>query len=56
MIENNKYRLKDIQETLLLPLWGRAIETKKNKPIFIDEKLLKLLVVFHMIYKDFQKN
>jgi O-methyltransferase involved in polyketide biosynthesis len=27
-----------IQETLLLPLWGRAFETQKNNPRLVDHK------------------
>ena len=29
-------RLADVQETLLLPLWGRAVETQKKKPLLHD--------------------
>jgi O-methyltransferase involved in polyketide biosynthesis len=42
MIENADLPLKNIQETLLLPLWGRAIESKKKKPLFIDEKAVEI--------------
>jgi O-methyltransferase involved in polyketide biosynthesis len=38
MIETGKITLSGVQETLLLPLWGRAKESKKKKPLLIDEK------------------
>ncbi|MEA5007060.1 MAG: class I SAM-dependent methyltransferase [Rikenellaceae bacterium] len=37
MNKGNKIELGSVQETLLLPLWGRAIETKKQKPLLIDK-------------------
>ncbi|MCG8337651.1 MAG: class I SAM-dependent methyltransferase [Proteobacteria bacterium] len=33
----------NIQETLLLPLWGRAYETQKDKPRLIDEKAVEII-------------
>ena len=33
----------NIQETLLLPLWGRAIETQKDKPRLIDKKAVEII-------------
>lgn len=33
----------NIQETLLLPLWGRAVETKKDNPRLIDEKAVEII-------------
>lgn len=32
-----------VQETLLLPLWGRAYETQKNKPRLVDNKAVEIL-------------
>ncbi len=42
---NKKIKIKkgNIQETLLLPLWGRAFETQKNKPRLIDKKALEII-------------
>jgi O-methyltransferase involved in polyketide biosynthesis len=28
--------LSDVQKTLLLPLWGRAVETRKKNPMLVD--------------------
>ncbi len=33
----------DVQETLLLPLWGRAFETQKNSPRLIDNKAVEII-------------
>lgn len=33
----------NVQETLLLPLWGRAFETQKDKPRLIDKKALEII-------------
>jgi O-methyltransferase involved in polyketide biosynthesis len=32
-----------VQETLLLPLWGRAFETQKRNPRLIDEKAVEII-------------
>jgi O-methyltransferase involved in polyketide biosynthesis len=32
-----------IQETLLLPLWGRAFETQKNNPRLVDHKAVEII-------------
>lgn len=32
-----------VQETLLLPLWGRAYEAQKKKPRLMDEKALEII-------------
>lgn len=33
----------NVQETLLLPLWGRAFETQKDKPRLIDKKAVEII-------------
>lgn len=33
----------NVQETLLLPLWGRAYETQKDKPRLIDKKAVEII-------------
>lgn len=35
--------LGDVQKTLLLPLWGRATESKKSKPMLIDETAVRII-------------
>lgn len=43
MEEASKLDLGSVQETLLLPLWGRAMETQKNRPLLIDTKAVEIL-------------
>ena len=35
--------LGDIQKTLLLPLWGRAVESGKKHPLLVDDMAVKIL-------------
>jgi len=35
--------LGDVQKTLLLPLWGRANETQKNKPLLVDNTAVEIV-------------
>ena len=35
--------LQGVQETLLLPLWGRAIESKKNQALLVDNVANKII-------------
>jgi O-methyltransferase involved in polyketide biosynthesis len=39
----NKIELGSVQETLLLPLWGRAIETQKQNPLLIDNTAVSII-------------
>ena len=38
-----KIKKGNVQETLLLPLWGRAIETQKDRPRLIDKKAVEVI-------------
>jgi O-methyltransferase involved in polyketide biosynthesis len=38
-----KIQLEDVQETLLLPLWGRAVETKKAHPLLTDNTAVNIV-------------
>jgi O-methyltransferase involved in polyketide biosynthesis len=43
-MENPKtINLGSVQETLLLPLWGRAVETQKKNPRLIDQKAVSII-------------
>jgi O-methyltransferase involved in polyketide biosynthesis len=35
--------LGDVQRTLFLPLWGRAVESKKRKPMLVDKTAVKII-------------
>ncbi len=52
MSEKIDVKLKDIQETLLLPLWGRAIESQKKDPLLLDKTANE---VINKINYDFTK-
>ncbi len=43
MEDKNEINLGSVQETLLLPLWGRAIETQKQKPLLVDRKAVSII-------------
>jgi len=42
---DNKIELKlgKVQETLVLPLWGRAVESRKERPKLVDKKALEII-------------
>ncbi|MGE5681226.1 MAG: class I SAM-dependent methyltransferase [Bacillota bacterium] len=42
-IKKTSVELGEVQTTLLLPLWGRAIETKKPKPRLIDQTAVRII-------------
>src|SRR5512140_1405258 len=35
--------LGNVQKTLFLPLWGRAVETRKKHPLLVDETAARIL-------------
>ena len=35
--------LGSVQKTLLLPLWGRAVETRKQKPLLVDRTAVQII-------------
>ncbi len=37
------HNLGSVQKTLFLPLWGRAVESKKSKPMLVDETAVKII-------------
>ncbi|MBN1639353.1 MAG: class I SAM-dependent methyltransferase [Ignavibacteriales bacterium] len=43
MENSNEINLGSVQKTLLLPLWGRAIETQKPKPLLVDNKAVSII-------------
>ena len=43
MTEKIKIDLGDVQKTLFLPLWGRAVESQKPHPLLVDETARKIL-------------
>ncbi|MDP4173975.1 MAG: class I SAM-dependent methyltransferase [Bacteroidota bacterium] len=43
MTSKTSIELGSVQSTLLLPLWGRAIETKKRNPLLKDETAVRII-------------
>jgi O-methyltransferase involved in polyketide biosynthesis len=43
MMSKIAVNLGNVQKTLLLPLWGRAIESKKTNPKLVDRKALEIV-------------
>ncbi len=43
MTEKIAIKLGNVQKTLLLPLWGRALETQKKKPFLTDQTAVEII-------------
>lgn len=48
-------QLDGTKETLLLPLWGRAFETRKNNPFFVDKKAVEIIENIEYDFSLFEK-
>jgi O-methyltransferase involved in polyketide biosynthesis len=55
-MELDKINLGDVQETLLLPLWGRAIETQKKKPLLTDKASVSIVNSISYDFTTISKN
>jgi O-methyltransferase involved in polyketide biosynthesis len=49
-----KINLGDIQETLLMPLWGRAVETQKSNPKLIDREAVSIINKINYNFSKFE--
>lgn len=56
MSEKVDLQLIDVQETLLLPLWGRAVEQNKKKPLLIDKEAIKIINSLNYDFTTITKN
>lgn len=56
MSDKIKIKLGKVQETLLLPLWGRATESKKEKPKLIDKKAVEIIEKIDYDFSTITKN
>ncbi|MBN2499525.1 MAG: class I SAM-dependent methyltransferase [Anaerolineales bacterium] len=43
MTEKINIELGNVQKTLFLPLWGRAVESRKRKPMLVDETAVRII-------------
>ena len=48
--------LGDVQKTLFLPLWGRAFESKKEKPLLRDRTALEIIEKVNYDFAGIAKN
>jgi len=48
--------LGDVQKTLFLPLWGRAIESKKPEPMLIDKMAVKIIEQVDLDFSQISQN
>ncbi len=55
MTEKISIEKGNVQETLLLPLWGRAFETQKDKPRLIDEKAVEIIKKIDYDFSDIEE-
>ena len=56
MGNKNNIKLGSVQETLFLPLWGRAIETQKRRPLLVDEKAVSIIKSIPYDFTTISKN
>ena len=48
--------LGDVQRTLLLPLWGRAVETRRAKPLLVDRAAAEIIRSIDYDFSTFAAN
>jgi O-methyltransferase involved in polyketide biosynthesis len=56
MGDSNQTELGSVQETMLLPLWGRAIEAQKQKPLLADHKAVYIINTIPYDFSIISKN
>lgn len=56
MPERVDVSLGDVQKTLFLPLWGRAEESRKPKPLLVDEAALNIMTRVAFDFSPLTKN
>ncbi len=54
-MEKIRVKTGTIEETLLLPLWGRAYETRKKNPRLIDEKAVEIIKSIDYDFSEIEK-
>lgn len=55
MEQKIKIKTGTVEETLLLPLWGRAYETQQNMPRLIDNKAVEIMEKLEYDFSDIEK-
>jgi len=50
-----KQNLKGVPETLLIPLWARAVESENSDPIVKDNKAVEMMERIDYDFSKFEK-
>ena len=56
MAERVDINLGDVQKTLFLPLWGRAVETQKRNPLLVDKTAAKIIEQVNYDFSQITQN
>jgi O-methyltransferase involved in polyketide biosynthesis len=56
MTDRVSVKLGNVQKTLFLPLWGRAVESKKNNPLLFDETAVNIIEQVDFDFTQMAKN
>lgn len=56
MTDKIAIELGEVQKTLLLPLWGRAVETKKAKSLMEDSAAVRIIDEINYDFSDISQN
>lgn len=56
MAMENAVELGSVQKTLLLPLWGRAVETKKARPLLVDRTACRIVESIRYDFSTISQN
>jgi len=56
MTGTHTIELGGVQKTLLLPLWGRAVETRKSRPLLVDEAAVKIIASIDYDFSAIARN
>ena len=54
--KENTFSLKKVQETMILPLWGRFIESKKEAPLLYDAKAVEIINSINYDFSSIKEN
>jgi O-methyltransferase involved in polyketide biosynthesis len=55
MIQKMRIKTDTVEETLLLPLWGRAYETQRNNPRLVDKSAVAIIDQIDYDFSDIEK-
>ena len=56
MTVTNTFELGSVQKTLLLPLWGRAVETRKPNPLLVDSAAAEIIATIGYDFSTIARN